>query len=381
MNDPLAPLRIEIPGDAAPDELADVCLALLSEPGVADIANRGSQRVLPDAPQGLLFDVAALASSPALVGQTTAPECTSPGFWPAARSLLSSALLSSALLSKALKIGGPAHAGLSPEEVEARQEAACGLIAARQSALVADLTTNFEAWDAAVQSAQSGFGTDGQLTLDAAFHLQEKVYRVVERDARAVLRAAYREMWMAGREAAGQFKPMSNDEEVQCVRMYRTQQNFFLNLLKDREMGTAKMDFARRITMYGNALRQAFFAGRVLADLSGDVFYRWTLGESEHCSDCHKLAGSGRWKNGTFSAREMARMGVWPGSGDTMCLTECGCGLERVKRPSGAPSGAALEGIELVGPSGSAFGGARVGREKFARAVKRNGWNHKAKRL
>ncbi len=321
-------LRVEIPRDASPDELADLVLALSSEPGVAQSL----------APFG--FD-----------------------------------------LSKAIKVGGPSHLGLSAVEVESRQNKARADVVPAQRAFTNALSENFGAWDAAVSLAQAGSAKGGQLSLESAMTLQERIWRVIERDARALVRDAYRLMWKRGRETAGNFKTMSPDETRELQRMYRAQQNFFLNLLRDREHGTGTMSYARRIEMYGAALKQAFYAGQVLADLSVDVFYEWRTQPAEHCGDCLTLARGGRWNNGTYSARELAALGTFPGSGKTECLVDCKCELHRVAKPGARTTGKALSADELTGPKANSFdGNGRAGRDAFERGVKRNSWKHKGKR-
>lgn len=318
-------LRVELPSDAAPAEIADIALALATEPGVA-------------------------------------------------------ALLGTGALAKAIKVGGPSHAGLSLPEVEARQKIARASIAPAAVAYESALIENFGAWDAAVTLAQAGSGPGGQLSLDGALALQGKLWTLVERDARRTIRDAYRGAWKAGRAAAGVFKPMSRDESAELTRMYRKQQNYFINLLRDREQGTGKMDYARRINMYGKALRAAFWAGQVLADLS-DAWWQWVPDAVEHCSDCVYLATGGKFKNGIYSARELAKLGVWPGSGDTQCLTHCRCELKKVDKPDGKAGGKSPSRDALAGGESDSFAGnGRSGRGALARAVDRYSWKHRGRR-
>lgn len=370
-------LRVEIPRDASPEELADVCAALLGEPDVARLLPPGTLTgTLESVNCGSYLPHDAFLQGSQPQGGGNQGGANDEAWWGKIGGV-------AGVLAKALKIGGPAHAGLSASEVENRQSAARAALPALQRAFVDDLSANFAAWDAAIDlahEAATGVGAV-QLSFDGALELQGRVWRVVERDARAVIRDAYRQAWQTGREAAGNFAPMGTDEQKQLERMYRAQQNYWLNLLKDRSNGTGQMDFGQRTNMYGNALRAAFWAGQVLADLSGDVFWKWRLSDRENCGDCLKLARSGRFGSGVYSARELARMGVFPGSGDTQCLTQCGCELERTARPQRAPRGRTLKSIELVGPRANSFeGNGRTEREAHARGVERGSWNHKGKR-
>ncbi|HEY0073754.1 MAG TPA: hypothetical protein VGB77_06595 [Abditibacteriaceae bacterium] len=371
-------LRIELPKDATPAEIADAALALMAEPGVAELVSAPAfigvsvsgksgnlpgnnpairQEMLPM----LHFDVDALAQSSGAQRASRKPT----------------------LLSKALKIGGPAHQGLSLGQVRKRQQQAERAVSGLQSQLIEQLLSNFNGWDASLEllAIASAGGID-EATLAKQ---KEKLWNVVERDARVTLREAYCLMWRAGREAAGNFKNYSQDETAELERMYRRQQNFYLNLLKDREQGSGRMGFERRVQMYGASLIQAFWAGQVLADLSHDVFWEWQLGDAEqNCGDCPKIARGGRWKCGIYSARELARLGLFPGAGHTECGAGCKCYLRRVSKPQQRPVGRvlnALKELALVGLKSSSFDGpGRSGRETFERNAKRHVWKHRGRK-
>ncbi len=366
-------LRIELPHDATADEIADATLALLSEPGVAEIVNApayigfsiGSQtypatirQILPDK---LVFDVTALAHSPA------AQKSSLPfGF-----------------LSKALKIGGPAHVGLDISEVRRRQKQASRAVPQLQKQLIDDLLTNFSSWDATMDLVNAAL--KGGMASEKVAELQKKLWNVVERDARATLRDAYRAMWQKGREAADNFKPLSADESAELERMYRRQQNFYLNLLKDREQSIGRLSFERRIAMYGAALKQAFWAGQVLADLSSDIYWAWQLGDAEeNCGDCPKIARGGRWKSGIYSARELARLGLFPGAGHTECGTGCKCYLQLAAKPQERPVGRVINGLTelaLSGMKSNSFSGQeRQDREIYERNANRHNWKHRGRK-
>lgn len=366
-------LRIELPRDATTEEIADAALALMSEPGVAEligaphvagISISDTPPILPVSPEALQFDVAALANSPA-------------------SRMSAKPIAKRNLLSKALKIGGPAHMGLDLEEVRRRQKQAQGRVLPLQKDLIEQLQANFNSWDATLQLSFAA--VKGGLTTDKVLELQKPLWNVVERDARRALREAYSLMWRAGREAAGNFKPYSVDETAELERMYRRQQNFYLNLLKDREQNAGRMNFERRIALYGAALKQAFWAGQVLADLSPDIYWKWELGDAEeHCTDCPKIARGGRWKCGIYSARELARLGLFPGAGQTECGTECKCPLKRVAKPQERPTGrviGAIKELALKGLNSNPFSGAgREGREAYERNANLQQWRHRGRK-
>lgn len=75
-----------------------------------------------------------------------------------------------------------------------------------------------------------------------------------------------------------------------------------------------------RAGMYINSAREAFnnARGRVMADAGNDE-EKWVLGNNEdHCIDCQDNADQDWQPIGTFPD---------PGSGSTVCLTNCGCAL------------------------------------------------------
>ena len=73
-----------------------------------------------------------------------------------------------------------------------------------------------------------------------------------------------------------------------------------------------------RALMYGGAAREGFEI--MMADREATM-YKWTLGVAEHCPDCIALAAQGWVPRGTHDP-------AVPGSGHTVCLTNCDCHLE-----------------------------------------------------
>jgi len=87
---------------------------------------------------------------------------------------------------------------------------------------------------------------------------------------------------------------------------------------------------AARSRMYFRSAREAFERAQWrIAREAGLRYVKWTMNpELENCPDCIDFASMG-WRR----AETDPYGGAFPGSGDTVCLTNCGCFLEYRKRP------------------------------------------------
>lgn len=84
-----------------------------------------------------------------------------------------------------------------------------------------------------------------------------------------------------------------------------------------------------RARMYINSSREAYERGLSRAAESRPYSeHRWSLGAAEHCDDCVAIAGEG-WiaVDEPFVAPSTGAEAL-PGSGDTICLTNCQCHIE-----------------------------------------------------
>ena len=85
----------------------------------------------------------------------------------------------------------------------------------------------------------------------------------------------------------------------------------------------SEAQIASRVQMYINSAREGFEKGKAEAIKQSGEFTeeRWVMDTSkENCSGCQALAAKGWVKIG--------ELGTFPGSGDTPCLTKCGCKIE-----------------------------------------------------
>lgn len=84
-----------------------------------------------------------------------------------------------------------------------------------------------------------------------------------------------------------------------------------------------------RAQMYINSSREAYeTALRREVPNRGYTSHRWVLSATENCADCLALAGEG-WKDATEPfVSPSTGVETVPGSGDTLCLTNCKCNIE-----------------------------------------------------
>lgn len=279
-------------------------------------------------------------------------------------------------LEKALKVGGPAHAGLSPQEVVARQEVARAKAEALSSGFKKRLIVVKDSWVSAVALRDAATSSIGRVAADE--HLRS-VRRTIVRSARQSMRYAYRRMWKLGKEAGGNLKPLTHDEKLEVDKLQRNEWQFFANLLEDVDNKTFRMNLDQRIGLYGRALFEAFSAGFVMADLSPERYLRWSRTASESCADCVKLSSGGRWGQGVYQALEVAKAGIFPRGSHLLCGSNCKCSWVEVERPKGKASaqGELLGKIVLHGRNkqGQSFTGlGRENRERFGQRAAKNTW-------
>jgi hypothetical protein len=281
---------------------------------------------------------------------------------------------------KALKRGGRSHAGLSHHKVKKVQSSSKVLSEQDRLQFQTDLENLAKEWEA---TAKLWIRNNKKYGKWAAGRHLDKLQRSFDARARGIIRRHYERQWMLGRKAAGNMLPMGDDERKQLENMQRNEQQYFVNLLRDLRHGTWGMSPWRRIPMYAAASREAFWAGKVLADLSPDIYYQWQEdAEVEHCGDCQTMSHGGRWKGttyaGTYSAVELSRIGVFPCSGQLSCCTHCHCQLVKVPKPPIAPTSTKLIfSVELKGVQHDVFGTqGRQGRAKLRAKAQQYVWNY-----
>lgn len=182
---------------------------------------------------------------------------------------------------------------------------------------------------------------------------------------------SYKAAFELGLVAGGATRAMLPNEEAIVKRDRLNENAFAANFVTDILNDEVRMPVEKRAAMYGRALEEVYNQGIVYADLSADRYLKWVMNHTEHldpsgnpkstenCIDCSVIAGDkgglaangidaatakelgagGRWGNGVYSARELAKLAVTPQSGKLACTTHCHCRLDAVKRPSREPVG------------------------------------------
>lgn len=213
------------------------------------------------------------------------------------------------------------------------------------------------------------------------------------RQAANAIRLAYQELCNLGRAAAGVTGPLSKDEALQLKKLYIEELQFFKNLLLDIEHHTGKMSYRRRVALYGNGARESYWLGYILADQRPGRYVQWVRNKAkENCSHCALLARGGLWGTGIYTAKALAKAGLFPQSGKLLCITLCGCGLRQVPKPTEAPLAASdprrltLEQISHIidqhQNKSSFHGNGRTGREALEKRAQRHGnWSHKGRKV
>jgi len=207
----------------------------------------------------------------------------------------------------------------------------------------------------------------------------EAVIRRVHQRSIAILNAtfsrSYEFAFTCGLVAGGATR-LPQPNELEILKRQRLNENAFAaNFLTDAAAGEGVMDYKRRAKMYAQALEEVYWLGYLYADLSADRFVRWVIKHDpwgkadENCVDCALLSGDtsglsqvsldlllasgrpigGRWGNGVYQARELARMGIAPQSGKLACTTNCRCRLVPAERPK-QPGGPTIPVFESLRP-------------------------------
>lgn len=109
---------------------------------------------------------------------------------------------------------------------------------------------------------------------------------------------------------------------------YRYLEGFYAEV----QAGTlTEEQIAMRSRMYINSAREALAKSSEKAHKVAEYTKKvWVLGAKEHCEDCLYLAALGEISiDDVFESPSGGE--AWPGSGNTKCLTNCGCSIEYIK--------------------------------------------------
>jgi hypothetical protein len=143
---------------------------------------------------------------------------------------------------------------------------------------------------------------------------------------REEIKGEYIRQYLTGR---GGLEQMTQADWGSVGGMLKEQYSYLEGFSQDIASGNlSEAQIEARSQMYINSAREAFERAkeRVVADLGFDMV-NWVLNPNlENCDDCVAFANMG-----TVPVDEDPYNGAYPGSGDTQCLTNCGCELQYSK--------------------------------------------------
>lgn len=157
---------------------------------------------------------------------------------------------------------------------------------------------------------------------------------VTEVGFRQYLAGAHAKAAMLGRQKSGDTTGLSTADLLLGEQIADNEGKYLKRFIEDLENGRYTEDEAgalRRAHMYTDLLRGTSNRAFVTASKPDDMF-QWILGANEnHCDDddgldCPSIAVGGANGDGLYPASELP---TTPGEGDTPCLGNCECELER----------------------------------------------------
>lgn len=176
------------------------------------------------------------------------------------------------------------------------------------------------------------------------------------RGFRDALRDAETDAFIAGKRARGFMVTDLNEAELDMLAgRHSRNMRFAHSFANDIESGRGRMDYDRRVKLYGDSLWSIYTRAETVDwdDPDLNARYYWILDpDAEHCTDCIDRAKRSRDNDG-FTYDELSLMG-WPGE-RTICQVKCRCHVRVVRKrvlvadraddATIAPTGA--EGIEV----------------------------------
>ena len=168
-----------------------------------------------------------------------------------------------------------------------------------------------------------------QQHLDLVAHLKIPTIPLTTVEARlkATIRNAYRDAFLLGKRTVGNLTGITADEAKTLLKVRRDEYIYVRRFLADMRSGAGVMDYGRRMAAYQNAVRQAYWTGYVLGDVSATRRIRWTFGPTEeHCTTCAGMVAKGPMTMAEFLP--YLRQDVVPQSGALECKgISCQCRL------------------------------------------------------
>ena len=260
------------------------------------------------------------------------------------------------ILRKAIKPLAPATGGRDRDELDHEAGRARTHAQWTRSDLTDQMVGMFRTYDATVRYGRAQIEATPLVPQQRAIRRDLRAIRKdTERAIQGAIRQAYSAQLAYGKRAAWNWRDLDVAEDKFVQRLRQEEFAFVSRFLDDIDAQRLVMPLEQRARLYGQAGDEAFWWGFLYADQSADQYLKWVRSPDESCPDCLYLAGDlsaedladytnpnaipvgGRWRNGVYSAQELARLAIVPQSGELTCTTNCKCRLERVLRPEGKP--------------------------------------------
>jgi hypothetical protein len=157
----------------------------------------------------------------------------------------------------------------------------------------------------------------------------------IETKMNQVLKPAYTQASSLGKLAAGKPRPLTQADIAEVDKQWLAEQSYVENLAKEvRDGKVGEVQFARRVRMYGYALREVY--NRSWVHHKDSPAFRWHMHPGAmHCVACVAASsGSGQGLPAGYYRR--GELPFYPGR-SPVCLDNCMCWLEADDGDIGAP--------------------------------------------
>lgn len=182
--------------------------------------------------------------------------------------------------------------------------------------MTSDLRRNF---NATLSKSFAAAQAAGKMSAKEVAALQKKFRRKLEK--------AFLDAFNRGIASRGVFQPpltaaQAFDQYPEFGRFVNSQATYSDNFVRQLGAGElsrpGRMGIGQRLTLYANSIKGAFNFGAVAGGREGELIY-WRLGACDHCPDCPVLN-----LNSPYTRNTLPTM---PGSGGTLCKSNCCCYL------------------------------------------------------
>lgn len=129
----------------------------------------------------------------------------------------------------------------------------------------------------------------------------------------------YNQLFEKGLQAAGDTGIFKTPQwKAMLLRIIRDEVDYWRNFMHDVSAGNGKIQYEKRLKMYSNAGREAFWLGWVLGDTNPNRNIYWVIGNTiDHCNTCSQMEKKSPFNPQEF-LKEVAK-GFLPQSGELDC--------------------------------------------------------------